>query len=57
MKETKKTTEKKTYKLGDEVKSDGKTCKIVEMLEDEKVHLKNLYEPFDSFVVMESEIE
>lgn len=48
---------KKAYKLNDEVKSDGKTCKIVEVLEDGKLHLKNVDNPFDSFVVNESEIE
>jgi len=56
-KETKKTTEKKTYKLGDEVKVQGKDCKIVEVLEDAKFHLKNLSEPFDSFFALESEFE
>lgn len=57
MKEDENTTNKKTYKLGDEVKSDGKTCKIVEVLEDGKLHLKNVESPFDSFVIMGDEIE
>lgn len=56
-KETKKTTEKKIYKLGDEVKVQGKGCKIVEVLEDGEFHLKNLSEPFDSFFALEGEFE
>ncbi len=56
-KETKKTTEKKIYKLGDEVKVKGKDCKIVEVLEDAKFHLKNMNEPFDSFFALEGEFE
>lgn len=56
-KETKNTTNKKTYKLGDEVKSDGKTYKIVEVLEDGEFHLKNVNEPFNSFFALEDEFE
>jgi len=55
-KEPKKTSEKKTYKLRDEVKYKGGDYKVVEVLEDEKVHLKNLNSPRSSFIVSESEI-
>ena len=52
----KKAAEKKAYKLGDEVKAYGKNCKIVEVLEPNRFHVKNLDSPFDSFVVLEDEI-
>ena len=51
-----KVAEKKSYKLGDEVKAYGKNCKIVEILETNRFHVKNLNSPFDSFVILESEI-
>ena len=51
-----KVAEKKSYKLGDEVKAYGKNCKIVEVLEPNRFHVKNLDSPFDSFVVLENEI-
>ena len=44
----KKVAEKKSYKLGDEVKAYGKNCKIVEVLDVYRYHLKNLQEPYDS---------
>lgn len=42
----------KKYKVGDEVKAYGKTCKIVEVLGTDRYHCKNLVEPWDSFVVL-----
>ena len=52
-----KVAEKKSYKLGDEVKAYGKNCKIVEVLDVDRYHLKNLQEPCDSFVALEEEFE
>ena len=52
-----KVAEKKTYKLGDEVKAYGKNCKIVEVLDVGRYHCKNLESPFDSFVVLAEEFE
>ena len=53
----KKVAEKKSYKLGDEVKAYGKNCKIVEVLAEGRYHCKNLESPFDSFVVLVEEFE
>ena len=53
----KKVAEKKAYKLGDEVKAYGKNCKIVEVLDVGRYHLKNLASPFDSFVALVEEFE
>ena len=53
----KKVAEKKAYKLGDEVKAYGKNCKIVEVLDVDRYHLKNLQEPYDSFVALVEEFE
>ncbi|MCZ2397837.1 MAG: hypothetical protein LC100_15005 [Chitinophagales bacterium] len=53
----KKVVETKAYKLGDEVKVYGKNCKIVEVLEPNRFHVKNLDSPFDSFVVLVEEFE
>ena len=52
-----KVAENRTYKLGDEVKAYGKNCKIVEVLDVERYHLKNLQEPYDSFVALVEEFE
>ena len=52
-----KVAEKKSYKLGDEVKAYGKNCKIVEVLDVDRYHLKNLQEPYDSFVTLVEEFE
>ena len=52
----KKVAEKKSYKVGDQVKAYGKDCKIVEVLDEGRFHLKNLQEPYDSFVILENEI-
>lgn len=53
----KQVAEKKTYKVGDEVKAYGKNCKVVEVLDTDRYHVKNLVEPFDSFVVLVEEFE
>lgn len=53
----KQVAEKKTYKVGDEVNAYGKSCKVVEVLEEGRYHCKNLVEPFDSFVVLVEEFE
>ena len=52
-----KVAEKKTYKLGDEVKAYGKNCKIVEVLDVDRYHLKNLESPYNSFIVLTNELE
>ena len=52
-----KVAENRTYKLGDEVKAYGKSCKIVEVLDVGRYHLKNLQEPYDSFVALVEEFE
>ena len=52
-----KVAEKKSYKLGDEVKAYGKNCKIVEVLDVGRYHLKNLQEPYDSFVALVEDFE
>jgi len=63
MKETQKLVQtlqavaEKKYKVGDEVKAYGKNCKIVEVLEEGRFHVKNLESPFDSFVVLAAEFE
>ena len=53
----KQVAESRTYKLGDEVKAYGKNCKIVEVLDVGRYHLKNLASPFDSFVALVEEFE
>ena len=53
----KRVAENRTYKLGDEVKAYGKNCKIVEVLDEGRYHLKNLQEPYDSFVALVEEFE
>ena len=52
-----KVAEKKIYKIGDEVKAYGKNCKIVEVLDVDRYHLKNLQEPYDSFFALVDEFE
>lgn len=44
------------YKRGDEFEFRGKQVKVVEVIEADRLHVKNQNEPFDSFVVLESEI-
>ena len=53
----KQVAENRTYKLGDEGKAYGKNCKIVEVLDVDRYHLKNLQEPYDSFVALVEEFE
>ena len=53
----KKVAEKKSYKVGDQIKAYGKDCKIVEVLDVGRYHLKNLQEPYDSFVALVEEFE
>ena len=53
----KQVAESRTYKLGDEVKAYGKNCKIVEVLDVGSYYLKNLQEPYDSFVALVEEFE
>lgn len=55
--ETLQEVKAKKYKVGDEVKAYGKNCKIVEVLEENRFHCKNLVEPWDSFVVLVEEFE
>lgn len=45
------------YKRGDEFEFRGKQVKVVEVIADGRLHVKNQNEPFDSFIVLESEIE
>ena len=40
----------KAYAVGDTMRYDGKAVKVVEVLED-KIHVKNQQEPFDSFFI------
>lgn len=44
------------YKRGDEFEFRGKQVKVVEVIEADRLHVKNQNEPFDSFIVLESEI-
>ena len=53
----KKIAEKKSYKVGDQIKACGKDCKIVEVLEEGRFHVKNLQEPYDSFIALVEEFE
>lgn len=45
-----------SYKRGDEFEFRGKQVKVVEVIEPDRLHVKNQNEPFDSFIVLESEI-
>ena len=45
------------FKQGDEFEVNGKQVKVVEVLEPGRLHCKNKAEPFDSFIVLEEEIE
>lgn len=53
---TKNTVPAVTYKRGDEFEFRGKQVKVVEVIEPDRLHVKNQHEPFDSFIVLESEI-
>ncbi len=55
----KKVTETKEskYKRGDTVITNGKNCKVVEVIAIDRWHLKNLESPFDSFIVTEDDLK
>ena len=44
------------FKKGDEFEVNGKQVKVVEVLEPGRYHVKNKQEPFDSFIVLDAEI-
>ena len=45
------------FQRGDEFEVNGKQVKVVEVIADGRYHVKNKAEPFDSFIVLEEEIE
>lgn len=45
------------FKRGDEFEVNGKQVKVVEVLEPGRLHCKNLQPPYDSFIILDSEIE
>ena len=45
------------FQRGDEFEVNGKQVKVVEVLEPGRLHCKNKAEPFDSFIVLDAEIE
>ena len=45
------------YKRGDEFEFRGKQVKVVEVIEADRLHCKNQNEPYNSFIVLVSEIE
>lgn len=51
------TTPVTLYKRGDAFEFQGKQVQVVEVIADGRLHVKNKNEPFDSFIVLESEIE
>lgn len=44
------------YKRGDEFEFRGKQVKVVEVIEPDRLHVKNQHEPYNSFIILESEI-
>jgi len=56
-KQNKKTKVIDIYSKGDEFQFKDKQVKVVEILEEGRLHVKNLNEPFDSFIALESEIQ
>ena len=44
------------YKRGDEFEFRGKQVKVVEVIEADRLHVKNVNSPYDSFIVLVSEI-
>lgn len=42
---------------GDLVKYQGQNYRIVEVIEPDRFHVKNPVEPFNSFIVLESELD
>ena len=45
------------FQRGDEFEVNGKQVKVVEVIADGRYHVKNKAEPFDSFIVLDAEIE
>ena len=45
------------YKRGDEFEFRGKQVKVVEVIEADRLHVKNVNEPYNSFIVLVSEIK
>lgn len=46
----------KPYAVGDTLRYAGKAVKVVEVLDD-KIHVKNQQEPFDSFLISRAELD
>lgn len=44
------------YSLNDHFSFDGKTVKVVEVIIKDKYHVKNINEPYDSFIVTGEEV-
>ena len=47
----------KVYQRGDEFEFKGQQVRVVELVESNRLHVKNKNEPFNSFIVLTSEIE
>lgn len=45
------------FKRGDEFEFKGQQVRVVELIEDNRLHVKNKNEPYNSFIVLTSEIE
>ena len=45
------------FKRGDEFEVNGKQVKVVEVIAEGRLHVKNVNSPYDSFIVLVSEIE
>lgn len=45
------------FKKGDEFEFDGKQVKVVEVVAYDRYHVKNQNDPFDSFIVLGSEVK
>ena len=46
----------KVYAVDDTMRYDGKAVKVVDVMED-KIHVKNQQEPFDSFLISRAELD
>lgn len=49
--------QQKVYHRGDEFEFKGQQVRVVELIEDNRLHVKNKNEPYNSFIVLTSEIE
>lgn len=49
--------QQKVYQRGDEFEFKGQQVRVVELVESNRLHVKNKNEPFNSFIVLTSEIE